>query len=939
MTTRFQVNSQDVTLAAPSPRDTLLRFLREELRLTGAKDGCGQGHCGACMVLVDGKPTRACLIKIARLDGKRIETIEGLSKNGQLHPIQQAMVELNAFQCSFCIPGMIMSAKGLLDHVRSPSDEEIKRALALNLCRCGSYRKIIEAVRRAGEIMSGRTVHGPINPAPYTAGPLGTSVPDKDGLLKATGRLVFADDMRLEGMLYGKVLWSEHPHAEILGIDTSAAERVPGVVAVLTAKDVPGQNGFGLARPDQPALADKKVRYVGDAVAVVFAETLEQAEKARARVKVSYRELEGIFTTERALEPDSPRIHDDDNLLRYIKRTTGDPDKAMAEADVVVEGSYHTPFVEHAYLEPEAALAAPTEDGRITIWGPIQMPFESRGHIAGCLGVEEEKLRVIATPAGGGFGGKTDSLIVILAALGATQTRRPVKITLTRQESLRFSHKRHAFHMQYKTGASKDGKLLAVEAKLVSDAGPYTTLSLFVLEMACLFSCGPYVVPNARIEGWAVCTNNANAAAFRGYGTNQPAFAIESQLDLLARKLNMDPFDIRLINSIGVGKPLVSGEVLRHSAPMKETLRAARDALERMPAVTGKKIGVGVAAGYKNCGLSRRAIDSAGANIELTKDGDVLVRVSSVELGQGNRTVMSQIAAGALGIPYDRVKVVVGDTDQTPKATGACGERTTITPGNAVMFSSQKLRDEILRYVGQEYKASPDTLAIRGEHIVDRHGAPLVSLAELGRFTAGEGEVLKADHYYYAPRSYSITGDSGAGATAHLPKFTIVDDRTPLPPDYRNFPTYSYSAAAVIVEVDEKTGKVKVRRIIVAEDVGKALHPENIEHQVEGASLMGMGYALSEGFFLEKGIPVTNTLAKCHIPTIEQLPEIECLIVEDPEPAGPFGAKGFSETPMIPVAPAITNAIFDAVGVRINSLPATAEKIREALASQERVSQ
>ncbi|MDO8692256.1 MAG: molybdopterin-dependent oxidoreductase [Dehalococcoidia bacterium] len=932
MAISFQVNGRNFSLTKGSPRETLLRFLREELRLTGTKDGCGQGHCGSCMVLLDGKPTRACLTKLTRIDGKKVETIEGLSKNGQLHPIQQALLEHNAAQCSFCIPGMVISAKALLDHKLSPSDEEIKQALALNLCRCGAYSKIIEAVRSAGEMMAGHVTHKPTQGTSPILSPLGVSVPDKDGLLKVTGGVTFADDMHLEGMLYGKILWSEYPHAEILAIDVSEAERSPGVEAVLTAKDVPGQNGFGLARPDQPALADKKVRYVGDPVAVVFAETADQAEKARNKIKVSYRELEGVFTTEQALELDAPHIHDDDNLLRYIKRTTGDPDKAMAEADVVVEASYDTPFVEHAYLEPEVALAKQGEDGRMMVWGPAQMPFESRGHIAGCLGVEEERVRVIGTPAGGGFGGKVDALILILAALGANHTHRPVKITLTRQESLRFSHKRHAFRMHYKTGAMKDGKLVAVQARMVADAGPYTTLSLFVLEMACLFSCGPYVVPNARIEGWAVCTNNANSGAFRGYGSNQPAFAIESQIDLLARELKMDPFEIRLLNAIEVGKALVSGEILRESAPMKETLLRAKAAVERMPAVPGKRVGIGVASGYKCCGLSRRAIDSAGANLELTPEGDILLRVSSVELGQGNRTVMSQIAAAALGVPYERVKIVVGDTDQTPKATGACGERTTFTPGNAVMYASEKLKSEMLRYVAEEYKASPDGLEIRGDSIVDSHsGQSLVRLADLGRFTAGEGETLRAEHYHYAPRSYSILGHSGAGETAHLPKFTEVDDRTPLPPDYRNFPTYSYSTAVAVVEVEEKTGKVTVRRIIVAEDVGKALHPENIRQQVEGASLMGMGYALSEGFFLENGIPLTNTLAKCHIPSIDQLPEIECLIIEDPEPAGPFGAKGFSETPMIPVTPAITNAIYDAVGVRINSLPATADKIREAL--------
>jgi CO/xanthine dehydrogenase Mo-binding subunit len=885
------------------------------------------------MVLIEGQPMRSCLVKMERVGGKRVETIEGIARPGGLHPFQQALIDTSAIQCGFCIPGMVISGVALLARNPEPSTAEIKEALRLNLCRCGGYPKIIKAVQQAAQVLVGQSQ--PPSPRHYVGQVVGQSIPDKEAEQKVTGQLTFADDMYLEGMLYGKVLWARYPHARILAVDASRAERMPGVAVVLTAKDIPGRNGFGMMVPNQPVLCHEKVRFLGDAVAVVFAESLAIAERARDAIRVDYQELEVVTSPQQALEPGAPQVHEGGNVCRHILRTVGDVEQGFREAAVVVEGDYSTPFVEHAYLEPECGLGVPGPDGRVTVYYPTQMPFENRAQIAASLGVAEDRVRVVSTPLGGGFGGKIDITVHILVALGALRTGRPCKITLTRPESLTLSSKRHAYSLHYKVGARQDGTLTAVEARMVSDAGPYAGVSPLVIDQACIFSCGPYLVPNARIEGWAVYTNNANGGAFRGFGINQAAFALESSLDMLARKLGLDPFELRLRNALEVGKPTISGEILRASVPMKETLRAAREALGWMSLPkTRKRIGVGVAAGFKNVGVGKGTVDNAGATIELTKEGDILLRVSTVDMGQGNRTTMAQLAAEAIGVSYDRIKLVTGDTDLVHKATGGSGERQTFCGGNAVLGASRQFREVLLSYVARQYDTSPARLSLADENILEGD-KPLLTLGELGRFTAGEGEVIQADYYYLAPKTYPFSEHDLTDRSVGLERYGLVERARVKPEEYRNYPSYAYTTQVAIVEVDERTGEVKVLKIIAAHDVGRALNPLKIEGQLEGSCLMGLGYALSEEYVLKGGIPLTNTLGKCRIPTIQQTPEVECIIIEDPEPNGPLGAKGISEVATVPSTPAIINAIYDAVGVRITDLPATREKVLAALRARQ----
>ncbi|MBI4317981.1 MAG: molybdopterin-dependent oxidoreductase [Chloroflexi bacterium] len=925
-----------LTVAHAPPELSLLRFLRDHLRLTGTKNGCSEGHCGTCTVLVDGQPTRSCLLKLAQAKGKRVETIEGIAQDGQLHPLQRALIDVGAIQCGFCIPGMVISGKALLDRNLQPSTQEIREALRLNLCRCGGYLKIIEAVQSAARVLIGKA--GPEAPTRYVGKLVGVSAPDKEGELKATGELEFADDIYADGMLFGKVLLARHPHAEILALDTSQAERMPGVATVLTAGDVPGRETFGALVPDQPVLANTRVRFLGDVVAAVFAESLAEAEQARDAVDVEYRTLPVVSSPEEALRADAPRLSQQGNVCAHVHlAAVGDVEKGFAQADVVVEGDYTTPFVEHGYLEPEAAVAIPSPDGRVTIHCPTQGPFVSRIGIATFLNVSQESVRIVCTPLGGGFGGKTDITAPALAALAALRTGRPCKLTLTRAESLLMSTKKHASALHYKVGATKDGSLTAVEANIVLDAGPYTNLSLRVLEQACVFACGPYVVPNVRIEGLAVHTNNGNGGAMRGLGINQVAFAMESCLDILARKLRMDPFELRLRNALEVGKSTITGEILRASVPVKETLEAARASLRAMSSVkSDKKIGIGVAAGFKNVGQGKGTVDDAGAIVELTEEGDVLARVSTVDMGQGNRTILAQLAAEVIGVGYDRIKLITGDTDLVPRCTGiAAGERQTFCAGNAILGAARLFRDRVLSYVAQGYDVPIEELAIEDDRVVAGDSV-LLTLGELGQFTAKEGEVLRADYFYVAPKTYTFSDlDVRFFGNPATRDGKVLDRSQISAEEYRNYPSYAYTTHVAIVEVDERTGAVKVLKVIAAHDVGRILNPSKIEGQLQGATIMGLGYALKEEYRLEKGIPLTKNLGQCHIPTIKDAPEIECLIVEDPDPNGPLGAKGISEVATVPITPAIANAVYDAVGVRITSLPITRQKVTDALKRRE----
>ena len=928
---KLLINGQWVEREVPS--DLILsHFLRDDLHLTGTKDGCSQGHFGSCTVMIDGKAVNACLQKVSRLDGKKIETIESLAVDGGLHPIQEAFLSTAAVQCGFCTPGMIMATKALLAGKPSPSPAEIMKGLKSNLCRCTGYVKIIDAVTLASDLLNRRQNPKSIAVSPSPDGKyLGASIPDVDGFLKVRGELEFAADMYLEGMGYGKILWSAHPHAEILSIDTSRAEKMDGVRAVLTAKDIPGKNGFGDFAGDQPVLADKKVRFLGDPVALIVADSVELAQKACQAISVEYRKLKGVFSPQEALMPGAPLVHENGNVMRQLRHRIGDVEKAFAEADLIVERDYTTPFIDHAFLEPESGVAALLGDGKISIWSPTQRPFEIRTQVANVLGVPEEKIRVIATPLGGAFGGKISITTQALLALGALRTQRPVKIQLTREESLRYHTKKHASVLHYKTGFTKEGKMIAHQAKILLDTGPYTDVGPIVLDQASIFSGGPYAIPNVDLEGVSVFTNNANGGAMRGFGLTQVAFAVESQLDIAAKQLNIDPFELRLINGLEVGKSMVSGEILRASVSIKETIRAAQKALAlRVPSFAGKKVGIGVASVVKNVGAGKGIVDDGGAIIQLTGEGKIRANISTVDMGQGNRTAMVQLVAHELGISPDRVEIITGDTDLVLRARGVVGARATYCSGNAAIVAAREFKNKLLERMSQEFHVPCADLDVDKNGIIRKNdgSGPISTFEEIGRMLASKGEKIRAEYTFIAPKPFPI---SFQGLPASRPD-RFDPPKIPInKEEYRNYPAYTYITSVAIVEVDESTGEVAVKQVISAVDVGKVINLQIIEGQIEGSVLMAMGYALSESYELKNGIPVTKHLKKCAIPTIDQTPEIVTLIIEDEDPGGPYGAKGISEVAAAPVTPAVINAIYDAVGVRIYDLPATKKKILKEL--------
>jgi len=567
---------------------TLLQFLRGQLGLTGTKEGCRQGECGACTVLVDAEPVNSCILPLLAVADREVVTIEGLAHDQELDALQKAFTDEGGVQCGFCTPGMIMAAKGLLLSNPTPSEEEIREGLSGNICRCTGYQKIVRAVQVAS---------GQASPVEVVAradhSVIGHKVARRDAPDKTTGRALYADDLRMPGMLFGKALRSAHAHALIRGIDCTRAERSPGVVAVLTAADVAGHNRYGVAISDQPALADDKVRCSGDAVALVVAESEKAAVGALSLIEVEYQKLPGVFSAEEGLRPNAPCVHGDTNLLQHTKVRKGDIDAAFLEAAEVVEGTFRTVPIEHAYLEPECSVAATDHAGNLTVWTSTQYVFRDRRQIASVLALPANSVRVIQMVTGGGFGGKDDVTTEILASLGAVRTGLPVKVRFDRAESMRASTKRHAVVIKARLGADREGNLLGLEAQVFADKGAYASLGGYVIKKLGLHLSGPYYVPNIKVDTYAVYTNNPPGGAMRGFGVVQAGFAHESLIDMLAERLGLDPWEIRYRNALAPGLSTGTGHVLHASVGIKATLSEVRDYLDANPLPLSDQTGPG----------------------------------------------------------------------------------------------------------------------------------------------------------------------------------------------------------------------------------------------------------------------------------------------------------------------------------------------------------
>jgi len=547
----------------------LLDLLREELGLTGAKRGCGDGECGSCTVLVDGLPLASCIYPAVKVNGRTVTTVEGLGTQKNLHPLQTWFLKLGAVQCGFCTPGLLMSAKALLDRNPSPTMKEVRQAIVGNLCRCGSYQKAIEAVQAAAAEMRGESV--PERKDIETEGPLGRSMVKVDGIPKVLGTAQFAADLKRPGMLYGAMLGSPHAHARVVSIDPKPALSIDGVVNVITAKDIPGPNSYGIIIKDQPFLAGDKVRYIGDPVVIVLAREERLARLAAKEVQVTYEVLPAFFDPREAMRPEAIQIHEKGNVLIHSKMRKGNIEDGFRQADVIVERQFTTQSVEHAYMEPEAALAF-WEGDMLVVHCCSQGPHYHRQEIARMLGFPVSRVRIIQATTGGGFGGKIDLSLQHFVALGAFMTGQPVKMVWTRDESFRTSTKRHAFYLNYRMGASRNGRLSAAFAEIIGNTGSYASYGPAVITRSATMALGPYDCPNVHVDAYAIYTNTQISGAMRGFGAPQMSPCHESLMDEIGRRCGLSPVEVRRINMLRPGSSTVTQQILTEGVGALQTL-------------------------------------------------------------------------------------------------------------------------------------------------------------------------------------------------------------------------------------------------------------------------------------------------------------------------------------------------------------------------------
>ncbi len=908
------------------PQKNLMDVIRDDLRLTGTKDGCSTGHCGSCMVIQDGKPVRACLVPMKRAEGATITTIEGVcGADGGLHPIQQAYIDQGATQCGICTPGFVMATKALLDKTPNPTLEEIYDGHAFNICRCTGYNAIIRAIQQA----AGQ----PVPTLPEVKRPMSAisqPKPRPDAVAKVTGKGIYADDIYIEGMLHAKALRSKYPHALIKQIDTSAAKALPGVAAVLTHADVPGRKDSGVHEVDWPVLCYDKVRYVGDALALVLAESEDVAEQALSLIAVEYEVLPVVTDPKQAAQADAPILHAQHKTGNFKAEYTlenGDVAQGFAESDVVIEREYSTQFVEHGFIEPEAGVAVPGPDGRITVYCGGQIPFGDRAQIAATLDVPESMIRVVNCLIGGGFGGKEDVSVQILAALAAQHTQRPVKLVFSRKESLLFHPKRHATQIRMKTGAKRDGTLVAHEVEIYGDGGAYASLSNHVMLRATTHAAGPNSVPNAKVTTHAMYTNNVPCGAFRGFGVTQSTFAMESQLDELAKELGITPLEIRRKNILAVGKKTLAGHELMESVGLGECLDLISQEIDKHPfvAVEGdKRRAWGMACAYKNTGFGSGAYDAAGAEVELFANGRASAKAGAAEIGQGLITVMAQIVSEELGVPFENVDVLVADTDHTLDCSATTASRQTYVTGNATRHAAIEVRKLLSQTAAEMLDVAPELL---------RFADGCVYVTDDERRTTDDSVVVRRPSFVVSSNSVLLADVvKAARREGRIPKISY-QYVAPMVPKYHHF-AFGFGAQAVLVEVDVKTGETKVLKVVAANDVGRVMNPLALQGQVEGSINMGFGMAIQENFVMKDGYVVTDTLKKVNLPTMDQTPEIISFFVEHETKDGPYGAKGVGELASIPTTPATINAIYNATGVRCYNLPADKKWLREQLAKK-----
>ena len=837
----FTVNGQTVTV---EQNQKLLRYLRDTLRLTSVKDGCSEGACGTCTVLIDGKPARACIQQTDRLAGKAVLTVEGLS-DFEKDVYAFAFGEAGAVQCGFCIPGMVLCAKALLDVNPAPTEEEIAYALRNNICRCTGYVKIKDAVRRAAEYLrAGRL------PEDSGAWRLGARVHRLDVREKVLATGEYCDDLYMEGMLYGSAVRAAYPRARVLKIHTEEARALPGVALVLTAADVPGENKVGHLKKDWDTMIPVGgiTHYLGDAIALIAAETPEILAAAKALVRVEYEPLTPVRSPAEAMAEGAPLVHRDGNLLAHKHVSRGDAAEAIRNAHYVLQDHFSTPFTEHAFLEPECAVAFPKEDG-VMIYSSDQSVYDTQHETAPMLGLPNEKVWVENKLVGGGFGGKEDVTVQHHAALLAYLAQRPVKVKLTREESILIHPKRHPMEMDFTLGVDENGIIQGVKATVVADTGAYASLGGPVLERACTHAAGPYNYQNFEIDGYAWYTNNPPAGAFRGFGVTQTCFAIETLLNRAADMVGISHWEIRYRNAIRPGQTLPNGQIVDASTGLAETLEAVREQYEAASYA-------GIACAMKNAGVGVGLPDTGRVRL-VVKDAKVHIHTGASCIGQGLGTVLVQIVCETTGLPREAVVYAPPNTGNSPDSGTTSGSRQTLITGEAARRACELLNAAMANS----------------------------SLADL------EGET------YYAE---------------YLAKTDPLGSPKPNPVSHV---AYGYATQVAILGEDGK-----LRKIIAAHDVGRAVNPLSVEGQIEGGVVMSMGYALTERYPLTDCKP-TAKFGTLGLLRANQIPEIEPIIVEKAGLQVAYGAIGIGEITAIPTAPAIADAYYRLDGKARSRLP------------------
>jgi aldehyde oxidoreductase len=906
--TRFTVNGTPVSVAAP-PMRRLSEALRTELGLTGTKVGCDAGDCGACTVRLDGQPVCACLVPVGQVEGRAVETVEGLSEGGELGALQDAFLDHGAAQCGICTPGMLMAACSLPDG--EVTEAEVVEAIGGVLCRCTGYRKIVEAVVAShlpetdAEDRGGTSA--PLRGA-LPGAAVGSRIRRLDGLGRVDGSERYGADDAPPGALVLRAVRSPFQHARFeVGDLGPVLAAHPGITRVLGAADVPGENTFGIypTGKDQPVLAEGFVRHRGEPVLALVGSAEAVVACTDDQLPLTWHELPALRDVDAALAPEAPRVHEtiEGNVLVRGRVRRGDAEAALAGSAVVVEGTFETSHVEHAYIEPEAGWARRVGD-RVEVFASTQTPYMDRDEVARVLGIPADRVRIIPSACGGGFGGKLDVSVQPLCAVAAWLLDRPVRWAWTRPESMAASTKRHPARISASLGADAQGRLTALRFHGDFDTGAYASWGPTVANRVPVHASGPYEVPAVLATTRAIHTHGPVAGAFRGFGVPQAAIAQEALVDELAERLRIDPLELRFRNALRTGSSTATGQVLQASAGLAACLEALRPRWQELRREAGAartrsgplRMGVGIAAMWYGIGNTSLANPST-VRMGVRADGAVVLACGAVDIGQGSTTVLAQIAADALGVDVHALELVIGDTDRTPDAGKTSASRQTFVSGNAAHRAGEELRRSILRLAeaddGARIQPGPGGL----------------------RVTTGEGSVRLELEELLADADGCVLSETG----------TFDPRTTPLDADGQGIPyqAYAFGAQIAVVDVDIELGRTYVRRVVAAHDVGRAVNPTLVEGQVQGGIAQGIGLALMEEYVPGR----TDNLHDYLIPTAGDMPEIEVLLIEDPEPAGPYGAKGVGEPALVATAPAILAAIHHATGVRPRRVPVTPSRL------------